>query len=263
MLLSVCERLDTWDVVADMLEGVDVERQPAWGEVCEATADTLAESPLHRRLYYVAAALDTRSSRTAWRDLIKGAAEDVAAGFGLSPLPVSPRRRSTPAAARPARSRCASAPSVGLTRVTAGEIRWLYARTLRRGSDEPVRDEGWEPPEPADVRRGKVSVLAPLTDAIVKEGGYRDDPDRPRHRRYVRVDAGGTTPTRRAWRWPTCRTSSRSRAGAGSGCSTSTTWASPSTGACGSGRSPTPSRSSRCGASTASSSARSTSTTAR
>lgn len=191
MLLSVCERLDAWDVVANMLEDVDVDRQPAWGEVCRATAESLAETPLHRRLYYVAAALDTRSSRTAWRDLLKGAAEDVAAGFGLSPLPVSPRdldaRR---AQARSLEVRLGS--QVGLTRVTAGEIRWLYARTLRRGRDEPVRDQGWEPPD-RPTSGGKVSVLAPLTDAIVKEGGYRDDPDRPRHRRYIRVDAGDTT----------------------------------------------------------------------
>ncbi|HKH04213.1 MAG TPA: ATP-binding protein [Acidimicrobiales bacterium] len=192
MLLSVCERLDEWDVVANMLEDVDVDRHPAWAEVCRATAESLSDMPLHRRVYYVAASLDGGSRQGQWRDALKAAAEDVASGFGLSPMPVSARdldtRRSQ---ARALEVRLGA--HVKLTRATAGEIRWLYARTLRRGGpDEPVLDEGWEPPtRPAGA--GRVSVLAPLTDAVVKEGGYRDDADRPRHRRYVRVDAGDTT----------------------------------------------------------------------
>jgi AAA-like domain len=190
MLLSVCERLDAWDVVANMLEDVDVDRYPAWGEVCRATAESLSETPLHQRLYYVAAALDTGSRQGAWRDALRSAAEEVAAGFGLSPMSVSTRdldvRR---AQARALEVRLGS--HVRLTRASAGEIRWLYARTLRRGTDEPVRDEAWEPPT-RPSNGGKVSVLAPLTDAVVKEGGYRDDPDRPRHRRYIRVDSGDT-----------------------------------------------------------------------
>ncbi|HEY8527835.1 MAG TPA: ATP-binding protein [Acidimicrobiales bacterium] len=195
MLLSVCERLDAWDVVANMLDDVDVENRPAWADVCRATADALAETPLHRRLYYVAAALDGQGRRgaAAWRDAIRAAAEDVAATFGLSPMAVPAHeldvRRSH---ARAIETRLSA--HVKLTRATAGEIRWLYARALRRGPNEPVLDEGWEPParstEPGAER---VNVLAPLSDAVIKEGGYRDDPDRPRHRRYVRVDSGGVT----------------------------------------------------------------------
>ena len=46
------------------------------------------------------------------------------------------------------------------------------------GHRRPETDERWRP-------RG---VLAHLTDAVVKEGGSADDEDRPRHRRYVRID---------------------------------------------------------------------------
>lgn len=191
MLLSVCERLDAWDVVANMLDDVDVDERPAWGDVCRSTADMLSDTPLDRRLYYVAAALDSQGRQGAWRDALRAAAEDVASSFGLSPMPVSDTeldvRRSQ---ARALEVRLGA--HVNLTRATAGEIRWLYARSLRRGQNEPVLDEGWEPP----ARSGgdeRCTVLAPLSDAVVKEGGYRDDPDRPRHRRYVRVDSGGVT----------------------------------------------------------------------
>jgi hypothetical protein len=191
LLLSVCERLDAWDVVADMLEGIPLDQQPAWGDVCRATADQLAESPLHRRRYYVAAALDGQGRQGLWRSALRSAAEEVASTFGLAPLRVSETeldvRRSQ---ARALEVRLGA--HVSLTKATAGEIRWLYARSLRRGVDEPVLDGGWEPPERGNGEE-RASVLAPLMDAVVKEGGYRDDPDRPRHRRYVRIDSGDAT----------------------------------------------------------------------
>ncbi|HEX8802665.1 MAG TPA: ATP-binding protein, partial [Acidimicrobiales bacterium] len=194
MLLSVCERLDAWDVVANMLEGVDVEQRPAWGDVCRATADHLSDTPLYRRLYYLCASLDGGSRKGAWREALRSAAEDVVSTFGLSPMSVSSNeldvRRSQ---ARALEVRLGA--HVGLTRATAGEIRWLYARALRRGLNEPVLDEGWEPPaRPTSRGSGeRCNVLAPLSDAVVKEGGYREDEDRPRHRRYVRIDSGGET----------------------------------------------------------------------
>src|SRR5690606_28607205 len=81
--------------------------------------------------------------------------------------------------------------------VTAGELCGLYARALRRGGDEPAYDTRWEPPEaPAGTGPGRdrpQGVLAHLTDAVVKEGGYPDDPGRPHHRRYVRIDGNGQT----------------------------------------------------------------------
>lgn len=192
MLLSVCERIDAWDVVADMLDDVDVDRHPAWAEVCRATALRLsgADASLYRRLYYVAVELDRRQ-RGAWREALRWASEDVAAGFGLSPVAVPDHEieaRRTQARTFEARV----GPHVGLTRATAGEIRWLYARALRRGPNEPVLDGGWEPPT-RTIDGGRHNVLAPLSDAVVKEGGYRDDPDRPTHRRYVRIDSGGVT----------------------------------------------------------------------
>jgi hypothetical protein len=197
MLLSICERLDPMNVVTTMAEGVDLDARPAWGDVCEATADWLSEVALYRRRYYLAVALPT--SRRQWRDLVRDAASDVASTFGIGPSAIAPdeveqRRRQ----AREIEVRLGS--NVPVSPVTAGEVSWLYARALRREAGEPAFDHLWEPPEtpaprgatapPAERPRG---VLAHLTDAVVKEGGYREDDDRPRHRRYVRIDGPGGT----------------------------------------------------------------------
>jgi hypothetical protein len=183
MLLSVCERRDAWDVVAQMIEGVDLDARPAWAEVASASVDWLGGQGLYRRRYYLAGQLP-QDRRQAWRDPLRLAGSSVADTFGLPLLPVAPdeveaRRRQAEALAARLRSHLAIEPT------TAGELRWLYARSLRREILEPPLDESWEP---ARVE-GAAGVVAHLTDVVVKEGGCRDDPDRPRHRRYVKVDA--------------------------------------------------------------------------
>ena len=190
LLLSVCERLDAWDVVADMLEGAEPDHH-RWGEVCTATAEELRHQPLHRRRYFLAVALPAAGH--TWRERLRSAANDVTAAFGAPGAPATPdelaaRRRE--AAAFEARLSV----HVPLRRATPGEIRWLYARSLRRGLDEPPFDDTWDPHPRSDGSDANPAVLAHLTDAIVREGGERRDPDRPAHRRYVRIDTtAGTT----------------------------------------------------------------------
>ena len=199
MLLSVCERLDPMDVV-NMVEGVDLDRHPAWADVCEATADWLGQVDLHRRRYYLAAALPNgrrpwldapaRCERRGRRDRVRHGARPVSDRRGRPPPAPGPRDRGPPRDQRPARG-SRPARSAGCT----------PARCAAR-CDEPPFDDGWEPPAGPPGRRGPRSrperwrprgVLAHLTDAVVKEGGYADDVDRPRHRRYVRVDGPGGT----------------------------------------------------------------------
>ena len=189
MLLSVCERLDPVGVVTDMAAGVDIETQDTWVDVCAATGDWLSEAALYKRRYYVAAELP--SARRPWLELLRGAAGEVNGAFGIGPSPVKgdeleARRRQ----AREIETRLAS--NVSVTPAGAGEICWLYARALRREAGEPALDEVWEPAGTGSGSRPR-GVLAQLTDAIVKEGGYKGDPDRPRHRRYVRIDGPGGT----------------------------------------------------------------------
>ncbi len=184
MVLSVCERRDAWDVVADMVDGVDLDTNPAWAQVSDATASWLGETPggLFRRRFYVSArvGVDVPASLGARLRAFAGL-------WGTGPTTIP--QQSVDDAARSARSVATRVGGhVELSAVTAGELRWLYARALRREIGEPAFDESWEPQ--TQTRGG---VVAQLTDAVVTEGGTRDDEARPRHRRYLRVDAGGHT----------------------------------------------------------------------
>ncbi len=189
MLFSVTEELDPWETVSQMIDGVDVDALHHWADVCAATAGWLSTMALRRRQYYLAVELP--SGRGAWRHLLRGAAADVAAGFGIAPgRPPANEIDRCLRAARELEVRLGS--QIALEQVTAGELCWLYARALRREIDEPALDDHWEPGRqgaaPAGDSRHTLGILAHLTDAVVREGGDAEDADRPRHRRYVRID---------------------------------------------------------------------------
>jgi hypothetical protein len=201
MLLSVCERLEPLDVVERMAEGVDLAERLSWQVTCEASLEWLELVPLRRRRHYVVAELPDGAGN--WRTSVRQAVQGVSAVFGLPQRSVPPeevelRRRQAATIER------RLAQHVPVTRVTAGEVCWLYARAVRRDAEEPSLDVRWEPPaasagrngngaradgQAADQRRPR-GVLAHLTDVVVREGGDADDEDRPRHRRYVRIDTG-------------------------------------------------------------------------
>jgi AAA domain-containing protein len=207
MLLSVCERLDPLAVVDRMHEGLDLDRLQAWQVVCEATAAWLGQVPSYRRRYYVATELPEAGG---WREGLRHGLAGFTGAFGLPHRPVPPaeveaRRRQADGLER------SLLQHVPVRRLTAGEVCWLYARSVRRGADEPSYDQDWEPVlddggeyggdgvvagagRRAQLRERRLrGVLAHLTDVVVQEGGDPDDEDRPRHRRYVRIDAGERT----------------------------------------------------------------------
>lgn len=185
MLLSLCRRLDPGEVVERMIEGVDLQECPAWRAEAAATLDDLATMPLHERRHYLAARLpgDTVSSLAAAR-------ATVAERFALAPTP--PRVKEVQARLRQSallEARLGAA--LGLRRVSAGELRWVYARAVRRGVDEPYLDSSWDTERrigDGDSARVTGPSLHTLADAVFFEGGARDDVDRPRHRRYLRID---------------------------------------------------------------------------
>ena len=185
LLLSACERLDPWSVAERMIEGVDLSRAPAWADVVAADAERLDEYHLFRRTHWLAFALDDPPGRGA-HAAIAAAAAAVAGRFGVPPSP--PRAKDVEARRRQAEAVRARLGSMSMRPATAGEVRWLYARAVRRGLDEPFYDQGWEPRAPGPSTSPSSPVLAPLTDAVFFEGGGPDDDDRPRHRRYLRVD---------------------------------------------------------------------------
>jgi hypothetical protein len=187
-LLSVCRRLDPGLIVDRMIEGVDLARTPVWASIAEQTLELLGEVELFERRNYLAVKLPDHGAE-GWRSALGAAIASIT--DGLLPAPPIPARE-IDLRARQAATLEAQLGNLTFERASAGELRWLYARALRRGVFEPYLDESWEP----QVRilgagpqaRVATPSLASLGDAIVKEGGYPDDPGRPRHRRYLRVE---------------------------------------------------------------------------
>jgi hypothetical protein len=207
MLLSISERIDPATVVEQMAEGIDLDRRLAWAETCAASALWLQQVALRRRRYYLAAAVP--GTKRAWHEALRAASTGVTTAFGVGPLPV-PAKEIELCRRQAQELQLRLGQHVHLEAVTAGEICWLYARALRRAAEEPSFDECWEPEPPPSVGplAGRLAgragfapaagdgrpegrrVLAHLSDVVVKEGGDADDADRPRHRRYVRIDDG-------------------------------------------------------------------------
>jgi AAA domain-containing protein len=177
-LLSVCERVDGVALAAAMSGEVDVAGHPAWAEACAATGRWGDDVAVYRRRHHLGVRLAPH--RAPWRDMLRTASAEVAAVFGLSPLPI-PASEVDAVAAQAADVEVALAAHLPLRRVSAGELCWLVARALGRA---PSYDLGWEP------RR---ALRAHLGDATVTEGaGSRANgsPD-PVGSRSVRVDGAG------------------------------------------------------------------------
>jgi hypothetical protein len=198
MLLGVCERIDPTTVVEAMADGVDLESHPAWAEVCLVTLDNLGTLALYRRAHYVAAALPRPVSQRTMRASLSAAGAKVGRRFGLPPVAIHRSEvleyhRQADHVGEQLRG------FLGRDRVRAAkasEVHWLYARATRRGVDEPSLSEFAEPHLRAAGKGDDAVLRGPslmsLGDVLLREGGDASDPDRPRHRRYLRaeVEAG-------------------------------------------------------------------------
>jgi AAA-like domain len=146
---------------------------------------------LYRRRHYLVAQLPDPQRRNRLSSWWRGVSGPLLAGFGLDAPPIP--LREIEAAARQAEELRAQLRTVRLEVPEPGEIRWLYARAVRRGLvDEPPL-AGWPDPRLRYVPHGNdLAVtspsLAPLVEANFRNGGTREDEDRPWHRRYLRVE---------------------------------------------------------------------------
>lgn len=190
-ILSVCSRVDPGDVVEHMVDGVDLTNHPEWRDLSARTLDDLAEVSVYERRHYLAARLPEDRGIQGLRVLLGSAGAQLGERFGLPPARV--RRRDVESRRRQSSQIEAQLQAhLGLRPASAGEIRWLFARAPRRALDEPFLGESWEP----TIRENGEGPDAPLAgptfasleEAVFKEGGNADDPDRPRHRRYLRVE---------------------------------------------------------------------------
>ena len=179
-LFSICERIDPLEIVAGMAYGLDLDQFPAWEAVCEAAYYWLEDVSVFRRAHYLAAALPGYGP--VWREVLREAAADVGSVFGINAAPVGAkelnqrRRQAAVIESRIERH-------VPVMPASAGEVCWVYARSMQREVDEPPFDGSWEPSS---------ALAARLSEAVVKEGGYDDDKadtdGSDRLRRFVRID---------------------------------------------------------------------------
>jgi hypothetical protein len=182
---SVCFESSADDVVERMISGTDLDRHPAFAYLALHALDYLQRFELLTRRYYLAVRLPRRPDVLGdVRAVLRAASDSVGRAFGLVP---PPRRRHEVRSAHTAAKQIEqkNRKSIAVEPATAGEICWLYARAARRGLGEPMLDATWEPrggtaARPQLVRLGESTILT--------EGGGDDDPDRPRHRRYLRVE---------------------------------------------------------------------------
>jgi hypothetical protein len=190
MVLSVAARIDPGEVADGMINGIDLAQHPGWLDAVDATLDRLESADLYRRRHYLCVQLPKQTGRASWGNLWRSASASVLSAWGQAPPPIP--GRDINAALRQADELEAQLGAVQLERVTAGEVRWLYARSARRGlPDEPTL-AGWtEPRMRWTARRGEPVVttpsLSPLLDGLFQEGGDSADENRPLHRRYLKV----------------------------------------------------------------------------
>jgi hypothetical protein len=190
MVLSVAARIDPGEVADAMISGVDLGQHQGWLDAVESTLDRLEASELYRRRHYLVVQLPNKSGRMQWGNLWRSASSSVLSAWGQAPPPIPSREINL--ALRQADELEAQLGAVQLEAVTAGELRWLYARSPRRGLPSEPPLAGWTEPRLRWVaRRGEHVVtspsLAPLLDGRYQEGGDGDDEDRPLHRRYLKV----------------------------------------------------------------------------
>lgn len=192
MWLSVCRRVDPYAVVKAMIEGVDLTSRPAWRQIAERTLEVLLGVESYDRLHFLCARLADEGWGRGLGATVAAAASQVTSGLGLPPPPVRRgelERRRRQAGDLGARLQA----NLPMRPARPGEIRWLYQRAPLRGVAEPLLEEAWEPPLRAfgEGEGGRLAGprLESLSDVVFFEGGGDDDVERPRHRRYLRVNS--------------------------------------------------------------------------
>lgn len=187
MLLCVSRPVEASAVVTRMMDGVDLEANPGWRDVCVRAFDALSQTHLYERGHYLVASLpNTRRSRAEAQ--MSSAMARAAQMFRLPPPPASRREIDTALALADDMGRMLAG-LLGASRVaTVGEaeIRYLYARAALRGAAEPTLSEFLGEP---GQQGGAFPHLAAVADTVLFEGGDEDDEDRPANRRYIRIEA--------------------------------------------------------------------------
>ena len=181
LILSLARTLSTTELERRIRGRVDTEKAPGWAAHARRTAAHLASEPVYERRWLLAVHLPDPGVAGGLVDRLRAAASEVGAGFGFPHAP--PRRpRVTAAVAQAEALEEQLSQHLRLRPFDAPRLRWLYERAVLRGLADP-------PLPHQDAGNGsQVAVTRLDRDAVYIEGGRPDDPDRPRHWRYLTVD---------------------------------------------------------------------------
>ena len=169
-VLSVCEPTDP-DLIAGLVSAqAGAEMTDGWSTYAQAWVEELDLAASWQRRFYIVAELAAASRQTILSTL--------AAQAGFVPSPPSGRRRQKMLQLADRWETRWNNSGLQIEPVEERELRWLYVRAAYR-SVTPVTQTAV-----ADTS----ATAAPLVNAAFVEGGIRSDADRPRHRRFLRVE---------------------------------------------------------------------------
>ncbi|MBL1120269.1 ATP-binding protein [Streptomyces sp. 110] len=211
-LFGLCAQVDPAEVAERMVDGVDLERCPAWVQTVEAGLDLLEEQEMHTRTLWLVVPLSASVGGRASLSAVVGSVwADTQAAFGLPPTPV---RRAAVDAYREQADRVAAVLGSGLPLrpATPAEIVWMVQHAVHRGMDEPllsdaeadgqyggrVRDGVLHSPSYADLGHARLAESGrALETGVHQETGEEEMPG-PQERREGRRAATGRKPWWRA-----------------------------------------------------------------
>ena len=169
-VLSVCEPTDP-ELIAGLVSarsGADMTE--GWSTYARERVEELNLAGTWQRRFYIVAEIAAASRQTIVARL--------SAQAGFVPRPPSARHRQKMLQLADRWENRWNNSGLRIEAVKERELRWLYVRAAYRSVTAVTRTAV------ADTS----ATAAPLVNAAFVEGGVRSDPDRPRHRRYLRVE---------------------------------------------------------------------------
>ncbi|MDN5562556.1 MAG: ATP-binding protein [Luteococcus sp.] len=172
LLLGIHASIDPSSVVERMLDGVDLDQCPLWGEEVLATYDTLTEIPLGERIFWLSVPL----GQSSWLQRLRATSE--AAKTKLLDQMGAPRRLPDEKEVAGYMSQAADIErrlvQFSPRRATAAQMMWLHQHMLDRGL---VFDDTL--PQPGDLASDLAVSAGPravIGQPLLDEGGQTDFP---------------------------------------------------------------------------------------
>lgn len=178
LVLSVARRISEGELAERMTNSGDGRYGRGWAGQARRVATRAAAEPVWERTWFLAIRLPDPDGAPRFVARLRAASSEVGGGYGLAH---TPPRGASQARAVTAATKWEEQVQGHLlaSRLTGVQVVWLFEQATLRGLAEPTY--------PTDVDKA-VSVVRLDRDAVYHEGGRRDQPERPRHYRYLTVD---------------------------------------------------------------------------